>query len=470
MKRIIGLNFLILFSVGCGQKFHSSAQRETLSLNDSQTPIDLDNPSYSKTIAPLFQKHCNSCHQEGGVAPFVLTDFPSVKRLQTSIVRSLTARTMPPPGVDNSGKCQDFSNATWLRDEEINAVVKWYQSGLPIGENAHDLLPPQPKQLVAPVTRLTMAERYTPSPSAGELDDYRCFLLDPGQSADTFITAIQVSPDRATQVHHVIIFKPTSEEAQQNAEAKLGEGGRPGYSCFGAAGVAADVVGLWAPGGNAQEMQDPETGKTIGLRLEKGRKLIMQVHYNTQNTQLPDQSSIVVKTQDEALETKWIVMANFMLSLKPGLSEVIESDTQGNSWWQTVDQIFSRGLADEYIAGGGLLDVLSWDLVKLVLNQPSAKNFKVYGVAPHMHIMGRQITLEKVATDKTNTCLADVPKFDFNWQAGYNYVRPLTITKTDKLKITCRFNTSDRTEKVYFGEGTEDEMCLAFLLVAAQPD
>jgi hypothetical protein len=159
-------------------------------------------------------------------------------------------------------------------------------------------------------------------------------------------------------------------------------------------------------------------------------------------------------------------MANFLLSLPPGLAEVVDGDSQGNSWWQTINEIFERGLADDYIHGGGVLSALSWDLVKLILNPPNARDFKVYGAAPHMHVLGNHITLEKVADDGRSQCMADVPKFDFHWQAGYHYARPQSFSKSDKWKITCHFNTTGRAVKTTFGEGTQDEMCLAFILVA----
>ncbi len=460
---------LILMTAGCSSQYQSASSQQdgqAVTQLPLEEPIDLANPTYSKTISKLFNRHCTSCHQAGGIAPFPLTGLASVQAMSGPILNAVVNRTMPPPSVDNSGSCQNFTNATWLKEEEIKAISSWIEGGMPEGETRPPLPAPKVIGLPQPRLDLRMAVPYTPQPPAGELDDYRCFVIDPGQSEDTLITAIQVLPDKVAEVHHVIVFKPTSPESQADAEKQSGSDGRPGYSCFGAAGVPSSVVGLWAPGGKASEMRDPDTGSLIGLTLEKGRKLIMQVHYNTQNGAVADQSSISVKFNKNAVKAKWVVLANFMLSLKPGLPDVEDSDTQGSSWWQAVNLIFERGLADDYISGGGLLSAISLDLLKIVLNQPEARDFKVYGVAPHMHILGSKITVEKVSAGNQNMCMATVPKFDFHWQAGYTYVKPLTIAKTDKLKISCHFNTVGRTEKIIFGEGTTDEMCLAFILVA----
>ncbi len=459
---------IVMAIAGCSSEYLGAVNKEeSQSSNEIPTePIELINPTYSKTISKLFNRHCTSCHQAGGIAPFSLTGLAAVQAMSGPILNAVVNRTMPPPSVDNSGTCQNFTNSTWLKEEEIKAISTWIEAGMPEGESRAPLPAPKVAGLAQPRLDLRMPVAYLPQPPPGELDDYRCFLIDPGQSEDTMITAVQVLPDKVAEVHHVIVFKPTSPEAQVVAEQKSGSDGRPGYSCFGAAGVPSTVVGLWAPGGKASEMRDPDTGSLLGLTLEKGRKLIMQVHYNTQNGVVADQSSISVKTNKNAVKVKWVVIANFMLSLKPGLPDVEDADTQGSSWWQAVNLIFERGLADDYISGGGLLSAISLDLLKIVLNQPEARDFKVYGVAPHMHILGKKISVEKIAADNQNMCMASVPKFDFHWQAGYTYVKPLLIAKTDKLKITCHFNTVGRTEKIVFGEGTRDEMCLAFILVA----
>lgn len=463
----------LLFIVGCSpMSTHTVSESAQTDLGDlEEGPIDLNKPIvFSDQISKIFHRHCTGCHQgNGGIAPFPLTSYQHLSGFKQMIQSSLTQRRMPPPGVDNSGSCQEFSNANYLSSEQIAAVNSWYEAGMPRGNPNISTIPAaRLRDLSEPKSVLRMPEVYTPKPDPGKIDDYRCFVLDPKKNEDDLITAIQVLPDKVAQVHHVIVFKPTSEKAQAEAEKMSGADGRPGYPCFGAAGVPSTVVGLWAPGGNAEEMRDADSGRLVGLPLEKGRKLIMQVHYNTQNGVFADQSSIAVKYDKSAIRARWMVRVNFILSLKPGLADVVQSETFSNVWTQTVNEIYERGLADDYINGGGILSTLSPELIALLLNQPDAKDFKVYGVAPHMHTLGTKIKVEKISSSNQNTCLADVPKFDFHWQGGYNYVRPQTISKTDKVKLTCHFNTTGRTETVRFGEGTDDEMCLAFLLVADQ--
>ena len=49
---------------------------------------------------------------------------------------------------------------------------------------------------------------YTPkAPTGTGTDDYRCFVLDPGFDTDQLVSGVQISPDNAAIVHHVIVSK-----------------------------------------------------------------------------------------------------------------------------------------------------------------------------------------------------------------------------------------------------------------------
>ena len=90
----------------------------------------------------------------------------------------------------------------------------------------------------------------------------------------------------------------------------------------------------------------------------------------------------------------------------------------------------------------------------------------VLGWFPHMHTLGDTIRMEKIAGDPDDdACMGDVPRWDFHWQELAFYEEPLTLTPQDAVALTCTWDTSDRTETTTFGEGTQDEMCVAFLYV-----
>ena len=77
-----------------------------------------------------------------------------------------------------------------------------------------------------------------------------------------------------------------------------------------------------------------------------------------------------------------------------------------------------------------------------------------------MHQRGVTMRTEIVAADGSTTCINHVPYWDFNWQWFYFYSESVPLLPGDELKITCVYNTSADTSPIYFGEGTNDEMCV----------
>ena len=64
---------------------------------------DTPTPTYSADVAPLLDAHCTTCHQAGGIAPFVLTDYASAKGRANDIAGTTARREMPPMPVNNDG-------------------------------------------------------------------------------------------------------------------------------------------------------------------------------------------------------------------------------------------------------------------------------------------------------------------------------------------------------------------------------
>jgi hypothetical protein len=150
------------------------------------------------------------------------------------------------------GEASELRDARWLADDERATLAEWAAQGAPAGDPgipAPDV-PPLP-QLAGDVRTAAMPEAYVPDASMP--DDYRCFLVDsPAEaSGDTYITGFDVRPGDARIVHHVVVFTPTSAEQAAAAAALDAAEAGPGYTCFGAAGVDADVAAAWAPGGGA---------------------------------------------------------------------------------------------------------------------------------------------------------------------------------------------------------------------------
>src|SRR5262245_18396110 len=52
--------------------------------------------TFTKDVAPIFQKSCQSCHRPGSIAPMSLMTYEDTRPWARSIKRKVTAREMPP--------------------------------------------------------------------------------------------------------------------------------------------------------------------------------------------------------------------------------------------------------------------------------------------------------------------------------------------------------------------------------------
>ena len=43
----------------------------------------------------------------------------------------------------------------------------------------------------------------------------------------------------------------------------------------------------------------------------------------------------------------------------------------------------------------------------------------LYFIAPHMHLLGKNISVDAEYPDGSASCLIDIPQWDFNWQRFY---------------------------------------------------
>jgi len=95
----------------------------------------------------------------------------------------------------------------------------------------------------------------------------------------------------------------------------------------------------------------------------------------------------------------------------------------------------------------------------------------VIAVTPHMHLLGKTMKVTALSPDNQTTCLADVPDWDFNYQATYTYKNAVAVPLGTKLALSAHYdNSSDNMRNpnnppkaVGWGERTTDEMCIGFL-------
>jgi hypothetical protein len=108
----------------------------------------------------------------------------------------------------------------------------------------------------------------------------------------------------------------------------------------------------------------------------------------------------------------------------------------------------------------------TWEVpVSAWLQGSGLDSFDLVGVFPHMHAYGRSMRFDVVRAEGATECVADVPRWDFNWQLQYFYEQPLELRVGDVMRVTCEFDTTSADSPVQPGWGTYNEMCLMGMMI-----
>lgn len=439
LAKLAARSALCLFGVlatACGGSTNADDTTKGETSADTGETGNADGVTYYEDVAPIVVENCVGCHVSGGIAPFKLESYEDASMWAEQMAYMTGERLMPPFPIDASGDCNTYADSAWLAQEDIDTIQAWVDDGVLEGDPANaPELPPPPAGLTDVTHVAQMAEPYTPDPPAGGPDDYRCFLVDPGLDADAFLTGYEVAPGDARFVHHVVVFQATSQTGADQAQQKDDADPDYGYTCFGDAGltVPTALVAAWAPGKGAWEYPDGS-----GIHVSADYPLIMQVHYNVETDPKPDTSEVRLRFEDQVDRpmVSWF-LGDFDLLLQPGESEVF-TEVQA----RPVDMMDLWGVGH------------------------ATKGMEVVGLFPHMHNRGIQFFLEN-QTDET--CYGYLPRWDFNWQFLYFFENPIPISPTDNLRLACSYDTSEDSEPVPWGDGTEDEMCLVAMFTSYEP-
>ncbi|HEV2065115.1 MAG TPA: ascorbate-dependent monooxygenase [Thermoanaerobaculia bacterium] len=394
----------------------------------SRPPIGTLPPTFNSEVVRILQANCQKCHHEGGIGPFPLMTYADAFSHKNDIVFQTASRKMPPWHVDSA--CNAFESDPSLSALGLATLSTWVGAGAPEG-NPSDLPAPQTFSatwsLGDPDMVLSMPESIKPSFNQGDV--YRCFVLATGLTEDRFVRAVEILPGARKMVHHVILYVDTSGKARNLDDADPG----PGYSCFGGPGFSVNALspslGGWAPGNQPRFLPDG-----LGMSLPKGASVVMQVHYSAHNgIGASDQSSLGIYFTRAPVQKRVLIapVVNTSFYIPPGASDY------------------------EVTAS---IPFLPFDA-------------HLIAVTPHMHLLGTTMKVKARTQDGAETCLADVPQWDFNWQATYTYKNAVAAPLGTNLSLSARYdnsadnlrNPNDPPKGIGWGETTTDEMCIGFL-------
>ncbi len=380
--------------------------------------------TYAKDIAPILYQNCASCHRAGEIGPFALMSYKDAKKRAAQLASVTESRFMPPWHAESHG---EFRDERKLTPEQIATIKDWVAAGSPEGNPS--ALPPPPKfpqgwSLGQPDLVLEPSKAYTLGAEGGDV--YRCFVLPGGLAEDRYVAAMEVRPGNPKVVHHVIAYLDIAGKAKELETGN--KDGQPGYTSYGGIGTApAGSLGGWAPGNLPRLLPDG-----IGTLFPKGSDIVLQVHYHRSGKPETDQTRIGIYFCKKPVEKRLRILPVFGMLAIPA------------------------GDADYKVTG-------------FPMNVGS--DATILGVMPHMHLLGKEMTVTATLPDSTKKTLVHVPNYDFNWQTTYMYKEPLKVAAGTRIGMTAHYDNSTSNprnpnsppKKVGWGEQTTDEMCIAFV-------
>lgn len=300
-------------------------------------------------------------------------------------------------------------------------------------------------------------------------DQYLCQVFPAedwlaGVPGEVAVTGVRVNVDQP-EAHHVLAYlvPPEAEIDPALTEAP--------YDCtegmFGDSGetLPVSLIGGWAPGTDGAGLPDG-----TGIAVEAGARLLVQNHYNFQGE---------IEVHDETE----VVISHRPLAEIDHLGEMyMLVDYSWPACTRLEEELMERGTPPERIErildGMNCLELppdTSPQAPYVATHQVQVgaitgdRAVDIYSTQLHMHRrgLGGAVSLHTAAGEQPLTHLADY-MYDFGWQRGYWFPTPVRAEPTDELTLECRWLNSDPYE-VGWGEGSGDEMCIAFFYGVQRP-
>ncbi len=257
--------------------------------------------TFTKDIAPLLQRSCQSCHRPGGIAPMSLLTYEEARPWARSIKRKTVVREMPPWFIERNIGIQKFKDDISLSDAEIAKIGSWADNGAPKGNPAD--MPPARQFADGAEWSFGKPDLIASSPVvsvkavASDWQGDIAELVPLGLAEDRYIKAVQVREIRLSEravdgvpaapraalnisvLHHATIAART--EFDHESDDPNDQTGRRGgefnlvHELGQNATIYPDDVGVLLPAGSSLSFRvhTHSTGKDTDVRLDVGFKL-----------------------------------------------------------------------------------------------------------------------------------------------------------------------------------------------------
>lgn len=388
-------------------------------------------PDWSTSVAPILYQHCTPCHHGGGSGHGNFVDYDSAKAFAGSIGFYASVGYMPPWPPDTSRR---FAHERRLSQAEINTLQSWMLNGTPKGDTS--LAPPKPvynnnAQLSTPPDAIFAMPTFS-IPSGGSNDVYWNIVIPTNTLQNQFIRGFEFIPGNAAAVHHALVFIDTGTTVLNNDAAYPGIG----YPGFGGVGSnTANLLGAYVPGSSPFLLP-----AGFGYRFPANSYLVFNMHYPASAVGQTDSSKINVYYANGSVREVFIKpVLNHVSTLLNGPLSIPANQT--------------RNFVERYTL-------------------PNV-NVSVFGIAPHMHLIGRSIRSYAIAPGSSDTLpLIRIPEWNFKWQGAYYFQKIQKVLGNTKLyaeayydnTISNPLNPNNPPQTVNAGENTNDEMMLVYFI------
>jgi hypothetical protein len=397
-------------------------------------------PTFNKDVILILQKHCQTCHRPGEVAPMSFMSYRETRPWAKAIRESVVTKKMPPWFADP--EYGHFRNERQLDPQELNTLVKWADSGAPEGD-AKDK--PAPVEFASgwsigkPDIVIEMPKDIPIQPD-GQMDQSNV-LVKVAFPKNMWVKAAEVRPGNAKVVHHMKAWVrfPGSEWMKDAPEGELYRPPRLAFarssagqatgarSMFGE-GLSQDMLAKYNPGVNGQEFTVGGAAKFIPA----GSDIVFECHYVPSGTAQTDRSRVGIVLASAPPQKRYMTVTGV----------------------NNTDILIPAGAPNHEVKASTMVETP----VELVW------------VQPHMHMRAKDYELRAFYPSGESEILLKVPRYSFTWQLGYEMAKPVLLPKGTRLETTTHYDNSANNPynpnpkiDVAYGPQSTDEMAVSFI-------
>jgi cytochrome c5 len=372
--------------------------------------------TFTKDVAPIFQRSCQTCHRPDSFAPMSLLTYEDARPWAKAIKENIVKRNMPPWHIDRNVGISEFANSVALTDDEIATIVNWVDGGAPKGNPAD----------MPPARQFSDDDKW----SIGTPDlvvQWAKDVVVPAKSPDIWTNIpvdLRMTEDRYVKAVEVKAIKGLKALHHSGATAMYPEGGQAYLQSYGI-------------GNNGHEFEEGS-----GIIIKAGTKVNFSAHLHAYGQETPVNAAIAFKFYPKGYVPTHVALTEMM-------GDDAELDLPPNS-----------------------------DNVRTDTYRTFMKPTRLLSFQPHMHTRGKAMCVEAIypgggtrpgSRVETLSCVSN---YKFNWMINYEYasdVQPLLPAGTVLHFIGWHDNSSnnrannDPDNWIGYGQRTIDDMSHAWI-------